>query len=221
MKPWETLASATGPDGATFSLHRRDEEYVIRVNGHVLMSTRQHHSEEAMAAPLRELQAKSPRVLIGGLGLGFTLRATLDLLPASAEVVVAELVPPIVEWNRGPLAEFARHPLADPRTTIVVSDVAEVIRQRHAPFDAILLDVDNGPFALSRSSNAWLYGEKGLRTIHQTLRPGGLLVVWSGAPDRAFEKRLHSASFAVETQTIGARAGSKGQAHTLFLGRRN
>lgn len=221
MKPWENLASTVTSDGSTFSLHRRDTEFVIRVNGHVLMSSQQHHSEEAMAEPLQALRAKAPRVLIGGLGMGFTLRAVLDVMPASAEVVVAELVPEIVEWNRSQLAPLAKQPLADPRTQVAVSDVAEVIRQREAAFDGILLDVDNGPFALSSDRNQWLYGEKGLRSIHRALRPGGVLVVWSGAPDRAFEKRARANGFEAESRTVGSRSKSKGQAHTLFIARRH
>jgi spermidine synthase len=220
MKPWEVLARAPAPEGGEFVLHHRDGEFVIRVRGQELMSSRVHGSEEAMARLASEAlgDITAPRVLIGGLGLGYTLRATLDALGASAQVVVAELAEAIVEWNRGPLAHLAGRPLEDPRVHVEVGDVRRVMRSG-APWHAILLDVDNGPAALTRASNASLYDSSGLTTAHAALAPGGVLVVWSAGPDDRFTARLVQAGFLAETHPVRAGKG-RGTRHTLFVARR-
>lgn len=222
MLPWVTLASARTPDGADITLRRRGEEFVVRVAGHDLMSSRQHGSEDAMARlacePLR--QRPAARVLVGGLGLGYTLRATLDALPADASVVVAELVPALVDWNRDVLAPLAGRPLDDARVQVEVGDITRLIRRENERFDAILLDVDNGPSALTSPGNAWLYREPGLRALQALIRPGGTLVVWSAGPDAAFERRLKAAGFRAESVDVPAHAGARGTRHVLFVGRR-
>jgi spermidine synthase len=220
MKPWEVLARAPAPEGGEFVLHHRDGEFVIRVRGQELMSSRVHGSEEAMARLASKAlgDIAAPRVLIGGLGLGYTLRATLDVLHADARVVVAELAEAIVEWNRGPLAHLAGRPLEDPRVQVEVGDVRRVMRSG-APWHAILLDVDNGPAALTRASNASLYDSSGLTAAHAALAPGGVLVVWSAGPDDRFTARLVQAGFLAETHPVRAGKG-RGTRHTLFVARR-
>lgn len=220
MKPWEVLARAPAPDGGEFVLHHRDGEFVIRVRGQELMSSRVHGSEEEMArlAVAALGGVADPRVLIGGLGLGYTLRATLDVLGAGARVTVAELAEAIVEWNRGPLAHLAGRPLDDPRVQVEIADVRRVMRSA-APWHAILLDVDNGPAALTRTSNASLYDNSGLAAAHAALAPGGVLVVWSAGPDDRFTARLAQADFLAETHSVRAGKG-RGTRHTLFVARR-
>lgn len=219
MKPWEILARATTPAGAELVLARRGDEHVIRVDGRVLMSSRQHGSEEEMAhLACERLQSRTaPRVLIGGLGLGFTLRAALDCLPPTAELVVGELVPALVEWNRGLLAPLAGSPLSDARVRVVEGDVAALIAGARAEFDAILLDVDNGPSALTSPANARLYGPSGLRAARRALRAQGLLCLWSAGPDEAFAARLRESGFSVEVAQAGARGPTGGTRHVLFL----
>jgi spermidine synthase len=222
MIPWRRLDSATLPGEARpLVLYQRDTEFVIRVGPVALMSSAAHGSEEALAelACARIEGRAGARVLVGGLGLGFTLAAALAHLAASARVEVAELVPAVVEWNRGPLAHLAGRPLEDPRVTVWEGDVAERIRGKRSPLDAILLDVDNGPDGLTVPANDWLYSAPGLRAILSALREGGVLGVWSAAPDRAFTRRLEQAGFAVEEQVVRARK-AKGGRHTLWLGTR-
>lgn len=231
LKPWELLAEARTPDGTLMSLTRRDTELVIMAGGKILMSSRMHGSEEAMAAMackrlgLHSLRAgglpslSGACVLVGGLGLGYTLRATLDLLPDSATVVVSELVPAIVEWHRGPLAVLAGHPIADRRVQIEIGNVIATLRSSPGRFDAILLDIDNGPEAFTESTNAGLYNDRGLATIERALRPGGVLAVWSAWEDRRFEQRLKYAGFKVEVERVRARLKKGGPRHTIFLGR--
>jgi spermidine synthase len=220
MKPWEVLARAPAPEGGEFVLHHRDGEYVIRVHGQELMSSRVHGSEEAMARLGCEgLRTRlDARVLVGGLGLGYTLRATLEALGPQARVVVAELASAIVEWNRGPLAPLAGHPLDDARVQVEVADVRKVMRSA-GPWHAILLDVDNGPAALTRASNAALYDSSGLTTAHGALVPGGALVVWSAGADARFTARLVQAGFKVETHAVSAGKG-RGTRHMLFVAKR-
>jgi spermidine synthase len=220
VKPWEVLARAPAPDGGEFVLHHRDGEFVIRVHGQELMSSRVHGSEEEMARLGCEGLRSTPgaRVLVGGLGLGYTLRATLDALGPQAQAVVAELAPAIVEWNRGPLAPLAGRPLEDPRVQVEVADVRKVMRNA-GPWHAILLDVDNGPAALTRASNASLYDSAGLSAAHAALVPGGRLVVWSAGPDARFTSRLAKAGFTAETHAVSAGKG-RGTRHTLFVARR-
>src|SRR5580765_3254625 len=185
MKPWELLGKAVMPDGTDMRLQRRDTEYVIFAGGKILMSSRMHGSEEAMAAMAcgRARALESPCVLIGGLGMGFTLRATLDLLPPAARVIVAELQPSVVTWNRGPLGPLAGHPLRDGRVRLEERDVTGALTGVRRRYDVVLLDVDNGPDAFSTSTNDHLYGDVGLAAIQSALKPGGVLAVWSAWGD--------------------------------------
>ena len=220
MKPWELLGQTQTPDGSDMTLMRRDTEIVILANGKPLMSSRMHGSEEALAVMgcrhARTLE--EPCVLIGGLGMGFTLRATLDLLPPGASVVVAELVPAVVEWNSGPLGPLAGHPLKDRRVRVEEGDVAATLRGSTDRFDAVLLDVDNGPVAFTASENANLYDDHGIAAARNALRAGGVLAVWSAWDDRKFEKRLRRGGFSVEVERVRARLKKGGPRHTIFLG---
>ena len=219
--PWELLGEARTPEGTHMTLTRRGSEYMILADGKDLMSSRMKGSEEELARVGCELARKveSPCVLVGGLGMGFTLRATLDVLPADATVVVAELLSSVVEWNRGPLGPLAQHPLADRRTKVALGDVAVLLRESKARFDAILLDVDNGPTAFTQDSNAGLYDNDGLIMIRAALRPSGVLAVWSAWDDRKFEHRLRHHGYAVETLHVRARLQKGGPVHTIFVGR--
>jgi spermidine synthase len=220
VKPWELLGQARTPEGDDMTLMRRDSEHVVLANGKTLMSSRMHGSEEALAtlACRRARTLEEPCVLVGGLGMGFTLRATLDLLPPGATVVVAELIPAVVEWNRGPLGPLAGHPLKDKRVLLEVADVAATLRSSRGRFDAILLDVDNGPDAFTASHNAGLYNDQGLATIRAALKAGGVLAVWSAWEDRKFEQRLRYGAFTVEVERVRARLKKGGPRHTIFLG---
>jgi spermidine synthase len=219
MKPWETLETATAPDGSPLRLDRRDDEYVLRMGGHVLMSSRQHESEEALAreACARLSSRAEARVLVGGLGFGYTVRAALDALGPGAKVVVAELLPQLVTWNEGLLAPLAGRPLKDPRTEVVVSDVAKVLAKSSGRFDAVLLDVDNGPFGLSQAGNKRLYGHSGLEVAVAAVKKGGVLGVWSAAAAPGFARRMRDAGLEVQVVPVRAHAGA-GAKHVLFLG---
>lgn len=223
MKPWELLGETSTPDGETLTLMRQDREIVILANGKPLMSSRMHGSEEALASfgCAHLARASEPRVLVGGLGMGFTLAATLSVLPADATVVVAELVGGVVEWNAGPLSDLAGRPLKDRRVEVVVGDVLHTLRDRAESFDAVLLDVDNGPDAFTTARNAALYGDRGLASIRAALKPGGVLAVWSAWEDRKFEQRLRAGRFDVEVRRVRARLKKGGPWHTIFLGRRD
>jgi spermidine synthase len=220
MKPWELLGQTRTPDGDDMTLMRRSGEYVILANGRTLMSSRMHGSEEALAtlACRRVRTLKEPCVLVGGLGMGFTLRATLDLLPPAATVVVAELLPAVVEWNRGPLGPLAEYPLKDRRVRVVVGDVAATLRSGPTRFDAVLLDVDNGPDALTATHNAALYNDRGLAAIRAALKIDGVLAVWSAREDRKFEQRLRHGAFTVEVARVRGRLKKGGPHHAIFLG---
>jgi spermidine synthase len=205
-------------------LMRRSDEYIILANGKPLMSSRMHGSEEVLAtlACQRAGELEQPCVLIGGLGMGFTLRATLDVLPPGAKVVVAELVPEVVEWNRGPLGALAEDPLKDPRVQVETDDVAITLSSRPGQFDAVLLDVDNGPAAFSSSSNnAGLYDDRGIALAFAALKMEGMLAVWSAREDRKFEQRLRHGRFDVEVQSVRGRLKSGGPKHTIFLGHKS
>jgi spermidine synthase len=221
MIPWELLGRTTTPGGEEMALMRQSGEYVILAGGKPLMSSRMHGSEEALSeVACRDARGlDEPCVLVGGLGMGFTLRATLDVLPGTATVIVAELVEGVVEWNRGPLAALAGHPLADPRTRVEVGDVGRLLRDSRRRFDAVLLDVDNGPDAFTTSGNTWLYGDKGLAAIRAALTEHGTLAVWSAREDRRFEQRLRYAGFAVEVVRVRARLKKGGPRHVIFVGR--
>jgi spermidine synthase len=216
VKPWIELGRAQAPGGGVLTLHQRDRELVIRVDGHELMSSRLHGSEDALATIGCAVAAPAPVVLIGGLGMGFTLRAALDVLPARAKVVIAELSDAVVAWNRGPLAHLAGDPLSDRRVTVATADVRDVMRG--ARFDAILLDVDNSPHALTAPGNAALYSESGLVRIRQSLRPGGRLAVWSAVKAPAFERRLRTTGYRVEVHPARARGASGGASHYIYVG---
>lgn len=223
MIPWVFLSSAQVPgDGGELRLYRRGREFSIRIDGRELMNSSAHGSEEALAELACERVAHRPgsRVLIGGLGMGYTMAATLRLLGAGGQVVVAELVPAVVEWNRGPLGVLADHPLRDGRVTVREVDVADILQSEQRAYDAILLDVDNGPEALSRKGNDWIYSDDGLRAIFAALRPEGVLAVWSADPNRAFTRRLRAAGFATEIMQVRSRGRRKGGHHTIWLASR-
>lgn len=223
MKPTELIAEAKTPDGAEMLLVRQAGALVVKIKGVPLMGSQAHGSEDAMAelacAPLRP--RPGARVLVGGLGMGFTLRAALDALGPDAQVVVSELMPALVEWNRGVLGPLANHPLQDRRVELVPGDVAVLLRASRASFDAVLLDVDNGPEAFTTPKNRWLYAQAGLQAIRHALRPGGALVVWSAFPAPAFERQLRLSGFEVEVVPVRARGNriNKGSRHLLFVGR--
>ena len=184
------------------------------------MSSGMYGSEEMLAtlACPRVKTLEEPCVLIGGLGMGFALRATLNLLPPDATVVIAELEPAVVEWNRGPLGPLAGHPLKDKRVRIEMGDVAVTLKSSPGKFDAVLLDVDNGPTALTTSDNAWLYGDRGIAAALDALKKGGVLAVWSAREDRKFEQRLHYGGFTVQVEHVRGRSKMGGPHHTIFLG---
>lgn len=221
MRPRLLIDRAEVPDGGELRLYRRDADYSIMLGATELMNSRMSGSEEALAtltcAPLAA--ARAPAVLIGGLGMGFTLRAALALLPATARVTVVELVPAVIDWARGPMADVHGDSLDDPRVEIVAGDVADRIRHAGGGYDAILLDVDNGPDGLTREANDRLYDARGLGSAKAALRPGGVLAIWSSAPDRSFSNRLRRAGFTVEEQVVRAR-GAKGGRHLIWLARR-
>lgn len=213
------LGQALSPDKTTVKLMRRDAEYILLADGAVLMSSRMHGSEEALATlgceRARTLQ--QPRVVIGGLGMGFTLRATLDLLPADASIVIAELLPAVVEWNRGVLGPLAGHPLNDKRVEVITGDVFTILGSRLGQFDAVLLDVDNGPAAFTASNNTALYNKRGIAAAHAALKPEGVLAVWAVNEDRTFEQRLREGGFEVQVQRLRGRLKKGGPRHTIFL----
>lgn len=221
MIPWQELERASVPGGGELTLLRRGDEFSIRAGTQELMNSRMHGSEEALAARGCAGLERVPRarVLVGGLGMGFTLRACLDRLGLDARVDVAELVPAVVRWNRGPLAPLAAHPLDDPRVQLHEGDVGELIRAAREAWGAILLDVDNGPAALAAGSNARLYGPSGLADAARALAPGGVYALWSPVDDRRFTERLRRAGFTVRTERVPARPGG-GARHTLWLARR-
>jgi len=218
MKPQQTLGRVATPDGRELVLYVRDGVYSIRVDGLELMSSRAHGSEETMAGlVLAGVQSREPNLLIGGLGMGYTLRAVLDAVLASARVTVVEIFPAVVGWNRGELAHLAHEPLTDSRVRVEEADVAEAIAANPLTFDAVLLDVDNGPAAFTTAGNERLYSTRGLAAIRRCLRPRGVLGVWSADPDPPFARRLTKAGFRVRTETVSARRRAKGPKHTIFV----
>jgi spermidine synthase len=220
MNPWILLDQINVPgDGGIMKLYQRAHEFSISVKNEELMNSRMHGSEDALAelACKRVADREQPRVLIGGLGMGFTLGAALANLGANAEVVVAELVPAVVQWNRTHLAELAGHPLDDPRVTVRESDVRLVIKKGKDAYDAILRVVDNGPDGLTHEGNDRLYTHGGLAAAKAALKPGGILGVWSADPDKSFSKRLRGSGFKMEEVTVRARGKRGGRRHTIWL----
>jgi spermidine synthase len=220
MLPWIQLDSAKIPgDGGELRLKQRGREFSIMLGANELMNSRLSGSEEALATLSWEKIKGRPKakILIGGLGMGFTLRAALAVLPADAQVTVAELVPAVVAWARGPMAEVFQGCLDDPRVAIHEGDVSELIRRSANGFDAILLDVDNGPDGLTRTSNDRLYDHGGLSAARAALRPGGVLAVWSSGPDAAFTRRLQQGGFSASAVNVRANAKRGGARHVIWL----
>jgi spermidine synthase len=223
MLPWVQLGTAIVPGGGgELRLMQRGTEFVIMAGRIPLMNSRMSGSEEALATLSWEQIAarRAPRILIGGLGMGFTLRALLAVATPDTCITMVELVPEIVAWARGPLAEIFAGSLDDPRVRVETTDIAALIGARTANCDAILLDVDNGPDALSRPANDRLYSMSGLARSLAALRPGGVLAVWSVAPDAAFSKRLATAGFRVTEKTVRERNNGRGARHTIWLASR-
>ena len=218
----ELLGTAQVPGGAELRLFRHDRDFMIVLAGNELMSTRMNGSEIALATEtIQRLKGvKAPRLLIGGYGMGFTLRAALEKLGPDAQVVVAELVPEIIEWARGPMAEVAAGCLADRRVRLCMGDVADYIAAEPGVYDAILLDVDNGPDGLVRDGNNGLYGARGLRAAMAALRKDGVLAIWSAAKDDVFARRLKNTGFEVEEITVAARTNGKGPKHVIWFARK-
>jgi spermidine synthase len=224
LEGWELIETAAipGSDGELL-LYRRGEDYCISIKGceGSLMSTAAHQSEDALAElACRKIAGRpKPRVLIGGLGMGFTLAAALRQLGGEAEVTVAELVPSVVAWNRGVLGKYAGHPLQDPRARIREGDVAKLLRAERKAYDAILLDVDNGPKGLTRKKNDWLYTTDGLTVAYEALRPDGVLAVWSAATSRNFMERLRKVGFRVRQSRVPEQ-DNQGDLHAIWLAER-
>lgn len=224
MIPRILLGTALIPDtDKVLQLYQSGDLFSIKIPGRGdLMNSRIHGSEKALAdLAIEQLgHNQQPRLLIGGLGMGFTMAAALKALGPDAEVVVAELVPEVVTWNETLIGAPAGNPLADPRSRVYIGDVANLIRQEPAGFDAILMDVDNGPEALVRRENDWLYSPAGLRSTHAALKPGGVLAIWSSSPDRAFSKRLQQAGFDVREHVVRPHRAGKGPRHHIWIGSR-
>ncbi|MCH8282222.1 MAG: spermidine synthase [Chloroflexi bacterium] len=218
MIPWKLLDTAQTPGhGAELCLYQRGTEFSIKAGDYELMNSHIYGSEDALAnlACQKITKLTRARVLIGGLGMGYTVRSALNGLGAKAHVVVAELVPAVVQWNLGILAHLAGSPLDDDRVSIHETDVAQLIKIAKGDYDAILLDVDNGPQALVREANDWLYSLPGLKTAFAALRPKGVLAIWSSVAEPAFARRLRKTGFEVDEVGVRAREGRKGGAHHI------
>ncbi len=220
MKPRELLATAQIPGGDELRLYRRDTEFIIALGANELMSSRLSGSEEALALmTIDRVQTETPHLLIGGYGMGFTLRAALARLGPKARCAVVELVPEIIDWARGPMADLTAGCLDDPRVELVTRDVVRAIRAADRSYDAILLDVDNGPDGLTRPDNDELYSTHGLVTAKKALAPNGVLAIWSAGPDERFARRLKHAGFQVEEVMVRAGRGGKGARHIIWFAR--
>ena len=222
MLPREEIATAQIPGGDTLTLVSHGRDYIIMLGRDELMGTRMQYSEEQLAVlTLERLEHTAPRVLIGGYGMGFTYRATLAALPDAGSVVVAEVVPDILEWAKGPLAQLTGDCLTDPRGEIIIADVAAIVDDAvdgtTPRYDAILLDVDNGPDGVVRDGNERLYTRTGIGRLRDALNVGGLLSIWSAAPDHKFTGRLKDAGFGVDVRTVRARPNNKGPHHTIWF----
>jgi spermidine synthase len=221
LKIRELIGTAEVPGGDALRLYRRGDDFIIAIDRNELMSSRMSGSEEALATMTcdRLRSPKEASLLIGGYGMGFTLRAALATLGPDAKIAVAELVPGIIEWARGPMADLAAGCLDDPRVELILGDVSKAIGAATRRYDAILLDVDNGPDGLTREANEGLYSAAGLATAKAALRPGGILAIWSAAPDARFTRRLTAAGFQVEEVGVRARSNGKGPRHVIWFAR--
>ena len=221
MKPRELLATAQIPDGDELRLYKRDTDFIIALGANELMSSRSRGSEEALALMTCErLQNQdAPHLLIGGYGMGFTLRAALARLGPQARFTVVELVPEIIDWARGPMAALTAGCLDDPRVELILRDVSRAIGAAERQFDAILLDVDNGPDGLTRADNDHIYSLLGLQEAKRALKPGGMLAIWSAAPNERFARRLKHAGYQVEEVMVRAGRNNKGARHVIWFGR--
>jgi spermidine synthase len=224
MIPWTHLDTVQIPnDGGELKLSQRGDEFSIKISGKrgELMNSRVFNSEKVLSqlgcAHIKPHH--DAHILVGGLGMGYTLSAALKAVNADSVVTVAELIPEVVKWNEGPLGHCAGKPLQDPRTKVHIGDVKELLTSRQPRFDAILLDVDNGPKGLTHSDNDWIYSEDGLKDIYDTLNPNGMLAIWSAGPDYLFSVRLKKIGFRVDTRDVQARPG-KGSKHTIFLAKK-
>ncbi|WP_397588857.1 spermidine synthase [Sandarakinorhabdus limnophila] len=219
MIPRELIGEAEVPGGPPLRLFRRGSDFMIVLERNELMSTRMHGSEVALGTMACDRLAghKAPHLLIGGYGMGYTLRAVLGQLGPGAHVTLVELVPGIIDWARGPMAAVTAGCLDDPRVTLTMGDVGASMAHSNAQYDAILLDVDNGPEGLTRAANDGLYSPQGLANAKQALRPGGILAVWSAAPDTAFGRQLERGGFSVETVKVRARETGKGATHIIWF----
>lgn len=222
MTPWILVERSETPDGTRIELMRRGEQFSIRANGELLMNSRVHGSEEALAEiALGALDAAArtrARVLVGGLGCGYTLAAALSRLGPAASVSVAEIAPAVVRWNRDVLGQLTGKPLEDSRVSVLETDICDLFRARRHRFDAVLLDVDNGPRAVARKSNGWLYTPAGLAAIRASLEPGGILAIWSAGPEVGFSDQMRAAGFRVVLQRTPAHRGRTRQRHWIWLG---
>lgn len=224
MIPWTQLGTAQIPNnGGELKFSQRGDEFSIRLSGirGELMNSRVYNSEQVLAQlGCHHLSStNNAQVLVGGLGMGYTLGAALKALNSTSQVTVAELIPEVIAWNKGPLGKCAGNPLQDPRTVVHLGDVAELLNANPSAFNTILLDVDNGPEGLTHSDNNWIYSLPGLHSIYDTLRPKGVLAIWSAGPDYLFTVRLKKAGFKVDTRIVRARPG-KGSKHTIFLAKK-
>ena len=225
MLPREELAQAQVPGGEMLTLVRHGRDHIIMLGRDELMGTRMQFSEEQLATlTLERLNAPAPRILIGGYGMGFTYRAALNALPAGGKVIAAEIVPEILDWARGPLSHLTGDTLADPRGEIVLADVAALVDDAvdgtTSRYDAILMDVDNGPDGIVRTGNERLYTRTGIARMRDALSPGGMLAIWSAADDHKFTRRLKDAKLDVRVETVRARPNNKGPRHTIWFARR-
>jgi len=222
MKPERLIDSTPTPGGDELFLYERDGVFTLRIGGIELMTSRAHDSEEELAWMTMKLisRKRQPRVLVGGLGMGYTTRAALDSSPRPSQVVIAELLPAVVRWNREHIGDLAGRPMDDPRVKVVERDLHDVIAESPNEFDVILNDVDNGPGGCALDKNERLYQPKGLAAIHRCLRPGGVLGVWCVEDDPRFVKALSGAGFRASSETIFARNVGKGHRHTIFLAQR-
>ena len=226
MLPRQTIATADIPRGDTLTLVSHGQDFVVMLGKGELMGTRMQFSEEQLAVlTLERIAAPRPRVLVGGYGMGFTFRAALAGLPEGGRVTVAEVVPEILDWARGPLAHLTGDTLADPRGEVIIADVAALIDDAidgtTPHYDAILLDVDNGPNGIVRDGNDRLYTRTGLAKAREALNPGGILAIWSAAPDPIFTRKLRDAGFEVEERSVRARPNNKGPRHTIWFAQRS